>query len=154
MTSPARKLFRIGCVATCLAFTQHARAEGDWDAARHVRTDWVFASMKESDVRPTLDRALKDQVRWADLPGNAPDAGAFRCTKLALPPPSAEAQAAFDAAPSPRAWRAVRSTTRIGKVRSLRLRGCSFITCRPATTSSRMSCRRCRATTAKRPARA
>ncbi|MCQ4438325.1 hypothetical protein NO135_25295, partial [Clostridioides difficile] len=60
------------------------------------------ASMKESDVRPTLDRALKGQVRWADLPGNAPDAGAFQCTKLTLPPPSAEAQAAFDAAPSPR----------------------------------------------------
>ncbi|NTY37586.1 hypothetical protein [Burkholderia diffusa] len=102
MKSPARKLFRIGCLAGCLAFAQHAAADSDWDAARHVRTDWVFASMKESDVRPTLDRTLKDQVRWADLPGNAPDAGNFRCTKLALPPPSAEAQAAFDAAPSPR----------------------------------------------------
>ncbi|WP_423379034.1 hypothetical protein [Burkholderia sp. LMG 32019] len=102
MKSPVRNVFRIGCVAACLAFAQHAAAESDWDAARHVRTDWVFASMKESDVRPTLDRALKDQVRWADLPGNAPDAGAFQCTKLALPPPSAEAQAAFDAAPSPR----------------------------------------------------
>ncbi|WP_446902867.1 hypothetical protein [Burkholderia sp. YIM B11467] len=102
MRSPARKLLRIGCLAGCLAFAHHAVAESDWDAARHVRTDWVFASMKESDVRPTLDRTLKDQVRWADLPGNAPDAGNFQCTKLALPPSSAEAQAAFDAAPSPR----------------------------------------------------
>ncbi|WP_227789493.1 MULTISPECIES: hypothetical protein [unclassified Burkholderia] len=102
MKSPARHLFRIGCMAACLAFAQHAVAEDDWDAARHVRTDWVFASMKEGDVRPTLDHALKDQVHWADLPGNAPDAGAFRCTKLAVPPPSAAAQAAFDAAPSSR----------------------------------------------------
>ncbi|AXF20689.1 hypothetical protein CUJ89_09485 [Burkholderia pyrrocinia] len=102
MKSPAGNLFRIVCLAGCLAFAQHAVAESDWDAARHVRTDWVFASMKESDVRPTLDRALKDQARWADLPGNAPDAGDFRCTKLVLPPPSADAQAAFDAAPAPR----------------------------------------------------
>ncbi|MCU9957186.1 hypothetical protein OEJ37_27875 [Burkholderia sp. BKH01] len=64
MKSPARKLFRIGCLAGCLAFAQHAVADSDWDAARHARTDWVFASMKESDVRPTLDRTLKDQVRW------------------------------------------------------------------------------------------
>ncbi|CDN60194.1 hypothetical protein [Burkholderia cenocepacia] len=102
MTSPARQLLRIACAAACLAFAQHAVADDDWDAARQVRTSWVFASMKESDVRPTLDRALKDQLRWARLPGNAPDDGAFRCTKLAVPPPSAAAQAAFDAAPSSR----------------------------------------------------
>ncbi|WP_175873249.1 hypothetical protein [Burkholderia sp. BCC0397] len=102
MKLPVRKISRIGSLVGCLAFAQHAAAEGDWDTARHVRTDWVFASMKESDVRPTLDLALKDQARWAALPANAPDAGAFRCTKLALPPPSAAAQAAFDAAPSPR----------------------------------------------------
>ncbi|MBN3800696.1 hypothetical protein G3N99_37770, partial [Burkholderia sp. Ac-20392] len=63
MRMSARTMLRIGCLATCLAFTQHAVAESDWDAARHVRTDWVFASMKESDVRPTLERALKDQAR-------------------------------------------------------------------------------------------
>ncbi|MEK2601717.1 hypothetical protein [Burkholderia arboris] len=102
MESLGRNLFRMGCVAACLAFAQPAAAESDWDAARHVRTDWVFASMKESDVRPTLDRTLKDQVHWAGLPGNTPDAGAFQCTKLALPPPSDAAQAAFDAAPSSR----------------------------------------------------
>ncbi|WP_175843907.1 hypothetical protein [Burkholderia arboris] len=120
MKFPARKRFLGGCVAGCLAFAQHASADSDWDAARHVRTDWVFASMKESDVRPTLDRTLKDQVHWADLPGNAPDTGAFQCTTLALPPPSAAAQAAFDAAPSSRGRDADKAYARAASLGSWR----------------------------------
>lgn len=81
--------------------TQNARAdESDWQKNQHIRTDWVFATLKESDVKPTLDRALKDQERWANLPENAPKA--FSCTRLQIPPPSPAAVAAFNAAPGTR----------------------------------------------------
>lgn len=81
--------------------TQNVSAEDDdfWKS-QHIRTDWVFATLKESDVLPTLNRVLKDQAHWASLPENAPDS--FRCTKLELAPPSSAALAAFNEVPAKR----------------------------------------------------
>ncbi|WP_179403148.1 hypothetical protein [Burkholderia guangdongensis] len=90
-----------GLVASPIAVAaQTADTTDDWDAARHVRVDWVYVTMKQPDIVRTLDNAMKDQVRWANLPQNSPDVEAFRCVKLALPPPTPAALAAFESAPS------------------------------------------------------
>lgn len=92
----------ICCLAALpvIVAAQHARADSDWQKNQHLRTDWVFATLKEKDIGPTLDHALKDQSRWANLPENAPDT--FRCKKLELAPASPAAVAAFNEAPTTR----------------------------------------------------
>ncbi|WP_133646385.1 hypothetical protein [Paraburkholderia flava] len=80
--------------------TQNASADDDFWKNQHVRTDWVYATLKESDVIPTLDRTIKDQAHWASLPENAP--GTFHCKKLEIAPPSSAALAAFNEAPTTR----------------------------------------------------
>jgi len=93
----------ICCLAAIpmIVVAQNACADDDdWWKNQHVRTDWVFGSLKESDVAPTLDRALKAQEHWANLPENGPDT--FRCTKLELAPPSSAVLAAFNEASATR----------------------------------------------------
>lgn len=81
---------------TMITMAHNASAEDDWWKNQHTRTDWVYATIKAGDVAPALDRVLKEQRNWANLPGNAPTG--FNCVKLELPPPSAAALAAFDEA--------------------------------------------------------
>ncbi|CAG9254664.1 hypothetical protein WK39_22310 [Burkholderia cepacia] len=56
MKSPARKLFRIGC----LAFAQHTFAESDWDTARHVHTD-LFEKPARTDLVTALSTCATQQ---------------------------------------------------------------------------------------------
>jgi hypothetical protein len=88
----------ICCIAVIpmVVFAQNASADDDWWQNQHARTDWVFKTLKDSDVASTLDRVLKEQERWANLPENAPTK--FSCTKLELPPPSPAALSAFNQA--------------------------------------------------------
>jgi hypothetical protein len=99
--SRTKRLICCLAVIPMIVIAQNASADDDdWWKNQHVRTDWVFATLKESGVAPTLERSLKDQEHWANLPENAPDT--FHCTKLQLAPPSSAALAAFDEAPATR----------------------------------------------------
>ena len=84
-------------VMAAFASVQNAKAEEDafWKQ-QHVRSNWVYATLKQDEVLPLLERTLKDQQRWADLPENAPDS--FRCVTLQIAPPSADALTAFNKA--------------------------------------------------------
>ncbi|WP_423383662.1 hypothetical protein [Burkholderia sp. LMG 32019] len=95
-----RQIYALAFVSMLVAVRHVGAQEDDFWKNQHVRTDWVFATLKESEVKPVLDRTLEDQQHWAGLPENVPNS--FRCTRLDLDPPSPAALAAFNEAPATR----------------------------------------------------